>query len=77
MLYSIEKSDDLENLNELISLKNQVKALRLQNKLRKQSFHEDMKKFFEPITDTIEKTSEDLTKTMMLISTENNKALSN
>ena len=36
MLYSIEVSEDLENLNELVSLQNQVKAVRLQYKLCKQ-----------------------------------------
>ena len=33
------------------------------------------KNVFEPITDTIENASEDITKTMMLPSKENNKAL--
>ena len=44
MLYSIENRDDLEKLDELISLQNQKKALRLQNELEKQNFHENMKK---------------------------------
>ena len=34
-------------------------------------------KIFEPVTDTIENTSEDLTKTVMLTSNENNKELEN
>ena len=38
------KTDDLEKLNELVSLQNQVKPFRLQDKLGKQNFHEDTKK---------------------------------
>ena len=41
MLFSIKSSEDLENLNELISLQNQVKDLRLRDKLGRQNFHED------------------------------------
>ena len=33
MFYSIEDREDLENLNELVSLQDQVKAVRLQDKL--------------------------------------------
>ena len=44
MLYSIKIKDDLEKLNELNSLQSQVKTLRLQDKLGKQNFYEDMKK---------------------------------
>ena len=52
-----------------------MKAVRLQDKLGKQIFHEDMKKKFEAVTDTIKNSSEDITKTMMLCSKENIKAL--
>ena len=45
MLYSIKDREDLENLNELVSLQDQVKTVRLQDKLGKQNFHEDMKKY--------------------------------
>ena len=45
MLYSIKDREDLENLNELVSLQDQVKTVKLQDKLGKQNFHEDMKKF--------------------------------
>ena len=48
MLYSIENRDDLENLTELVWLKNQVKALGLQDKFGKQNFHGDMKKNLSP-----------------------------
>ena len=50
MLYSIKDREELENLNEIASLHDQVKAVRLQDKLGKQNFHEDMKKVFEPVT---------------------------
>ena len=44
MLYSIKDREDLENLNELFSLQDQVKVVRLQDKLGNQNFHEDIKK---------------------------------
>ena len=59
MLYSIKHREDLESLKKLVSLQNQVKAVRLQYKLGKQKFHEDMKKVFETVTDSIKNTSED------------------
>ena len=49
MLYSIENRDDLEKLEELASLENQVKDLRLQVKLGKQNSHEDMKYLYQPL----------------------------
>ena len=62
MLYSIQDREDLATLNELASLQNQVKVFRLQDKLGKQKFHEDMKKVFEPVTKSLENTSQDKTK---------------
>ena len=44
MLYSIKDREDLENLNELVSLQDQVKTVRLQDKLGEQNFHENIKK---------------------------------
>ena len=44
MLYSIKYREDLEKLNELVSLQDQVKTVRLQDKLGKQNFHENIKK---------------------------------
>ena len=38
MLYSIKDREDLENLNELVSLQDQVKVVRLQNKLGEEIF---------------------------------------
>ena len=77
MLYAIKNNDDLENLNELVSLQNQVKAVRLQDKLGKQNFHEDIKKVFEPVTKSLENTSENLTKAITESSTKNNQAIEN
>ena len=77
MLYSIKDREDLENLNELASLQDQVKAVRLQDKLGKQNFHEDMKKVFEPVTKSLEITSQEITKTITESSMKNNQAIEN
>ena len=53
MLYPIKNIEDLKYLNELFSLERKTKVVRLQDKLGKQQFHEDTKKVFEPVTDTI------------------------
>ena len=75
MLYSSKDREDLENLNELVSLQDQVKVVQLQDKLGKQNFHEDKKKVFEPVTKSLEKTYQD--KTMTENSIKNNQALEN
>ena len=77
MLYAIKNTDDLENLNELVSLENQLNVVRLQDKLGKQNFHEDMKRIFEPVTKSLENTSQDITKTITENSIKNNQALEN
>ena len=77
MLYSIKDREDLEILEELVSLQNQVKVVKLQDKLGKQNFHEDMKKVFEPVTKTLENTSETLTKAITETSIKNNQAIEN
>ena len=77
MLYSIKDREDLEKLNELASLQDQVRVVKLQDKLGKQNFHEDMKKVFEPVTKSLENTSENLTKAITESSKENNLALEN
>ena len=76
MLFSIRDGEVLENLNELVSLNNQVKTVRLQDNLGKQNFQGYMKKVFEPMTDAIKSTSDDLAKTMILTAKENNQAVS-
>ena len=73
MLYSIKNIAVLENLNELVSLESQVKAVGLQDKFGKQNFHEDIKKVFEPVTKSIKDASEGVTKTVAENSTKNNK----
>ena len=77
MLYSIKDREDLENLNELASLQDQVITVRLQDKLGKQNFHEDMKKVFEPVTKSLENSSQNITKTIAESSIKNNQALEN
>ena len=77
MLFAINNRKDLENLNELASLQDQVKVVRLQDKLGKQNFHEDMKKVFEPVTKSVENASQDITKTITETSIKNNQAIEN
>ena len=77
MLYSIKDREDLENLEELVSLQDQAKVVRLQDKLGKQDFHEDMKKVFEPVTISLENSSQDITKTITETSIKNNQAIEN
>ena len=77
MLYSIKNIEDLEKLNEAVSLQKQVQEVRLQNKLGDQNYHEDMNKLFKPMTDAIKNTSENITKTITEKSINNNKAIEN
>ena len=77
MLFPIKNREDLEKLNELVSLQDQVKTVRLQDKLGKQNFHEDMKKVFEPVTKSLEETSQDISKTITESSIKNNQAIEN
>ena len=77
MYYSIKDREDLDKLNELVSLQDQVKVVRLQDKLGKQNFHEDMKKVFEPVTKSLENTSQDITKTITESSIMNNQVIEN
>ena len=77
MLYSIKDREDLEKLNELVSLQNQVKVVKLQDKLGQQNFHEDLKKVFEPVTKSLNNTSENITKAITENSIKNNLAIEN
>ena len=77
MLYAIKNREDLENLEELASIENQVKVVKLQDELGKQNFHEDMKKVFEPVTKSLDNTSEKLTKAITETSIKNNQAREN
>ena len=76
-MYIIKNYNDFEKLHQLVSLQNQVKTLRLQDKLGKQDFHEDVKKVFETATDIIEDVTKEITKTMSETSKERNKAKTN
>ena len=77
MLFPIKNIEELENLNELVTLQNQVKAVRLQDKLGRQNFQKVKKKLFEPVTESIKDTSEEVTKIMTESSIKNNQALEN
>ena len=77
MMFPIGNVEDLQNLNEAVSLQNQVKVVRLQENLGKQNFHEDMEEVFEPLTNALKKTSENITKTITENSINNNKAIEN
>ena len=77
MMFPIKDREDLEKLNELVSLQEQVKVVRLQDKLGEQNFHENIKKVFEPVTKSLENTSESLTKAITESSRDNNLALEN
>ena len=76
-MFPIRNVEDLKELNELVSLQDQVKAVRLQDKYGIQNFHADLKKIFEPVTNSLEKTSKDITKTITESSITNNKAIEN
>ena len=58
-------------------LKDQVREIKLQNKLGEQNYHEDVKKIFRPMTDEIKNTSEKIAKTLTENSINNNKAIEN
>ena len=77
MLFPINNREDLQNLNELVSLQNQVNEVRLQDKLGEQNYHEDSKKIFKPMTEAIKSTSENIIKTLTENSINNNKAIEN
>ena len=76
MMFPIRNVEDLQNSNQAVPLQNQVKVVRLRDKLGKQKFHEDLKEVFEPITKSLEKTSQNITKTITETSNKNNKAIS-
>ena len=72
IIYAMKNDDDLKDLEELDDLQSKVKQVRLVEKLGKQGYHYDIKDLFEPVTDTIKNTAEDITKTMTETSIENN-----
>ena len=76
MMFPIKNREDLQKLNNSVSLRKQVKVIRLQYKLDKQNFHEDMKDVFEPLSNTLKDTSESITKIIAETSINNIKAIS-
>ena len=44
MMFPIRNLEDLQKLNEAVSLQNQAHQVRLQDKLGEQNYHEDAKK---------------------------------
>ena len=77
MLHSFKNREDLKKIEELVSIQNQVEEARLQDKFGKQNSHENIKKVLEPVTETMKKNSENLTKTLTESSIKNNQALVN
>ena len=77
MMFAINNREDLDKLEELASLQDQVKVVKLQDKLGEQNFHEDMKKVFEHVTKSLKNTSENLTKAITETSIKNNPAIEN
>ena len=75
MMLPIRNVKYLQSLYEAVSLQNQVKAVRLQDELGEQNYHEDAKKLFRPMTDAIEDTCDNLRKTITESSIDNNKAI--
>ena len=76
MFYSTKISEDLENLNKLVSLFDHVEVVRLQDNLGKKNFQEDMKKVSEPMTDIVKDVSKDISKTITETFPRNNEAFS-
>ena len=73
-MLAIKNREDLEKLEELASLQNQVEV-RLQHKLGKRNFHDNIIKLQEPLIDTIKSTSENLPKTITETYINNNEAI--
>ena len=76
-MFPIRNIEDLQNLNEAVSLQNQVKVVRIQYKLGGQNVHQNIEEVFEPLTDTLKKNSENITKCITENSINNNKAIEN
>ena len=67
----------MEKLEDSVSLENQVKVVKLQDKLGEQNYHQKSEKLFEPVTKSLAKTSQDITKTITETSLKNNEAIEN
>ena len=73
MLYSIKNIEDLKDLNELVTLQDQVKAVKLQDNLGEQNYHQKSEKLFEPMTKAIKEVTKAITET----SIKNNQTIEN
>ena len=49
MLFPIKDRDDLQNLNDLVTLQNQVNEVRLQDRFGEQNYHEDFKNYLNQL----------------------------
>ena len=76
-MYPTNNKEDLQKLDEAVSLQKQVREVRLQDKLGEQNYHEDAKKLIKSTTDAIKNTSEIITKTLTKNSINNNQAIEN
>ena len=76
-MFAIKNREKLENFEELVSLKIEVKELHLREKFGKHNFHENVKELQEPLINAIKNTSENLTKTFMETYVNNNKTKEN
>ena len=78
-MYSIKEREDLKGkgLNELVLLQDLVKEVSLRDKLGDQNYHYETKKLIEPVTKSLEKKSQDITKTITETSIKNNQAIEN
>ena len=76
-LYPIKNIEDSQKLNELVSLENQVKAVRLQEKLSEEIYQHERNKLLEPMTDEFRNISQDIPKTITETSIKNSNVLEN
>ena len=75
MIYSINKKGELKDIDDSEDLQSKLKHVRMVEKIGQHGFHYDVKELFEPIYNSIKDVSEDVTRTMMESTKENNKAL--
>ena len=62
MMLTFKNVEEFQKLNDWISLENQVKVVRLQDKLGERNYYHDRNKLLELMTDAIKNTSQDVTK---------------
>ena len=77
MMFPFKNVENLQKLNESVSLERQVKAVTLRDKLGEQNYHQNTEKIDKLLTDTIKDTSENLRQTIRKTYINNNKAIEN